>query len=79
MDFRGPTNSGEYLLVLVCKQTRWFEVEFVSSTSAIALISKLDWIFFSLGIPVSVDSKNEPLFNGQEFKAFSKYLGFQQE
>ena len=79
MDFWGPINTGEYLLVVVCKQSRWAEVDFVSGTSARAVIPKLDRIFSSLGIPVSVDSDNGPPFSGQEFEDFSKYLGFKHE
>lgn len=54
VDFWGPIHTGEYLLVTVCKQSRWAEVEFATSTSARAVIPKMDKIFASLGIPVSV-------------------------
>jgi len=63
----------------VCKQSRWAEVEFVTSTSARAVIPKMDKTFASLGIPVSVSSDNGPLFNRQDFSGFSKYLGFRHE
>ena len=76
MDFWVPVHTGEYLLVTVCKQSRWVEVEFVTSTSARVVIPKLDKTFASLGIPVSVSSNNGPPFNGQDFSDFSKYLGF---
>ena len=79
VDFWGPIHTGEYLLVTVCKQSRWVEVEFVTSTSARAVIPKMDKTFASLGIPVSVSSDNGPLFNSQDFHDFSKYLGFRHE
>ena len=79
VDFWGPINTGEYLLVTVCKQSRWAEVEFVTSTSARAVIPKLDKTFASLGIPVSVSSDNGSPFNSQDFRDFSKYLGFRHE
>lgn len=63
VDFWGPIHTGEYLLVTVCKQSRWAEVEFVTSTSARAVIPKMDKTFASLGIPVSVSSDNGPPFN----------------
>ena len=44
MDFLGPIHTEEYLRVTVCKQFRWAEVEFVTSTSARAVIPKLDKI-----------------------------------
>ena len=79
MDFWGPINTGEYLLVVICKQSRWAEVEFVIGTSARAVIPKLDRIFPSLGISTSVASDNGPPFSGQEFQDFRKYLGFKHE
>ena len=79
MYFWGPTRTGEYPLVTVFKQSRWAEVEFVTSTSARAVIPKLDKTFASLGIPVSASSDNRPPFNGQDFSEFSKYLGFRRE
>ena len=66
-------------MVTVCKQSRWAEVEFVTSTSARAVIPKMDKTFASLGIPVSVSSDNGPPFNSQDFRDFSKYLGFRHE
>ena len=56
----------------MCKQSRWAEVEFVTSTSARAVIPKMDKTFASLGIPVSVSSDNGPPFNSQDFSDFSK-------
>lgn len=79
MDFWGPLHTGEYLLVTVCKQSRWAEVEFVTTTGARAVIPKLDKTFASLGIPVSVSSDNGPPFIGKDFSDFSKYLGFRHE
>jgi len=76
VDFWGPIHAGEYLLVAVCKQSRWEEVEFVTSNSARAVIVKMDKTFALLGIPVSVSSDNGPPFNSQDFSDFSKYLGF---
>lgn len=76
LDFWGPINSGEYLLVTVCKQSRWAEIEFVTSTSAGAVVPKLGRLFASLGLAATVESDNGPPFNGHDFKNFSKYLGF---
>ena len=76
VDFWGPVRTGEYLLVTVCKQSRWAEVEFVNSTSAREVIPKMDKTFDSLGIPVLVSSDNGPPFNSQDFSDLSNYLGF---
>jgi len=79
VDFQGPIHTGVYLLVMVCKQSRWAEVEFTTPTSATVVIRKMDNTFASLGIPVSVSSDNGPLFNGIDFSDFSKHLGFHHE
>ena len=70
VDFWGPINTGEYLLGTVCKQSRWAEIEFVTSTSARAVILRMDKTFALLGIPVSVSSDNGPPFNSQDFRHF---------
>ena len=56
IDFWGPISTGEYLLVVICKHSRWFEVEFVRITSAQAVIPKLDHIFSSLAATVDLHS-----------------------
>ena len=66
-------------MVTVCKQPRWAEVEFVTSTSARAVIPNMNKTFLSLGIPVPVSSDNGPPFNSQDFCVLSKYLGFRHE
>ena len=58
---------------------RWVEVEFVSTTSARAVLPKMDRIFSSLGIPLIVGSDNGPPFNGHDFLNFSTYLGFKHD
>ena len=75
IDFWGPISIGEYLLVTLCKQFRWAEVEFVSSTNARSVIPKLDKTFASLDIPVC-GSDNAPSFHREDLSDFSKYLGF---
>ena len=79
MDFWGPIHTGEYLLVTICKQSRWADVEFLTSTSARAVTPKLDKTFALFGIPVSVSSDNGPPFNGKDFSDFSQYLDFRHE
>ena len=56
--------------------SRFSEVEILTSTSAKAVIPKLDAILARQGIPDVLKSDNGPLFNGREFKNFSEYLGF---
>lgn len=50
-DFCGPFPSGDYLLVVMDEYSRYPEVELVSSTSATAVIPKLDRILSTHGIP----------------------------
>ena len=79
INFWGPISTGEYLLVVICKHSRWAEVKFVSTTSAQAVLPKLDRVFSSLRIPLIVGSDNGPPFNGHDFLNFSTYLAFAHE
>ena len=63
-------------MVVTDEFSRFPEVEILNSTSARAVIPKLDAIFARQGIPEVLKSDNGPLFNGLEFKNFADYLGF---
>nr|XP_006825367.1 PREDICTED: uncharacterized protein K02A2.6-like [Saccoglossus kowalevskii] len=66
----------EYLLVITDDYSRFPEVEVSSSTSARAVIPRLDRIFSLLGTPLIAHTDNGPQFNGTEFESFANYLGF---
>ena len=51
MDFYGPLPSGEYLLVVIDRYSRFPEVELLRSIEASSVIPKLDRIFAIHGIP----------------------------
>ena len=51
-------------------------VEPVTSTSASAVIPKLDQMFTIFGTPNVVKSDNRPPFNDEDFSKFAKVLGF---
>ena len=59
-DFSGPYPSGEYCLIVVDYYSRYLVVELVSSTSAAAVIPRLDKIFFMFGIPEECKSMVHP-------------------
>ncbi len=69
--------TGEHLLVVYDDYSRYPEVEITTSTSARAVIPKLDKIFSAFGVPSIVRTDNGPPFNSEQFAEFSKYLGFQ--
>ena len=60
------------------QHSRWAEVEFVSCTSARAVMPKLNRVFSLLGMPMVLGSDSGPLLDEQTFLNFSKYLGFKQ-
>ena len=77
IDFVGPFPSGEVLLVVIDEFSRFPEVEILHSTTANAVIPKLDCIFSRQGIPKVVKSDNGPPFNSNEFANFASFLGFE--
>ena len=56
--------------------SRFPECELVHSTSAKAVIIKLDKIFSSYGKPKVVRTDNGPPFNDSEFAQFASSFGF---
>ncbi|XP_073509147.1 tumor necrosis factor alpha-induced protein 8-like protein 3 isoform X1 [Phyllobates terribilis] len=65
-----------YLLVVMDDYSRFPVIEHVSTTSARAVIPKLDKIFSAYGIPETVNADNGPPFNSTDFRSFATYLGF---
>ena len=63
-------------MVVTDQFSRFPEVKILTTTSARAVIPKLDAIFARQGIPDVLKSDNGPPFNGHEFKNFADYLGF---
>ena len=78
VDFYGPLPTGEYLLVVVDRYSRFPEVEIVHSARASTVIPKLDKIFAVHGIPTLLKSDNGPPFNGEEFQRYLTALGKRQ-
>ena len=77
IDFAGPYPSGEYIMVVIDEYSRFPEVEILTSTSARAVIPKLDAILSRQGIPDVLKSDNGPPFTSLEFKKFAEHMGFQ--
>ena len=75
MDFYGPLPSGEYLLVVIDRYSRFPEVEDLRSTKASSVIPKLDKIFAVHGIPRIIKTDNGPPFNGEEYRRYGEALG----
>ena len=79
IDFYGPLPSGEYLLVLIDRYSRFHEVEIVKSTKASVIILKLDRIFSVHGIPEIIKPNNGLTFQGEEFCKYCNTLGIKHE
>lgn len=62
MDFCGPFPTGEHRFVVIYAYSRFPEVDIVHSTSASAIIPKLDRILATHGIPTVIRSDNGPPF-----------------
>ena len=75
-DFKEIGQNKGYLLVVIDDFSRFPVVEPVTSTSAKAVIPKLDKIFSTFGIPQVLRTDNGPPFNSEEFANFAQYMGF---
>ena len=79
MDFCGPFPSGEYLFVVIDAYSRFPQVDIVHSTSALAIIPKLDRMFATHGIPTIVCSDNGPQFTSHEIQQYMEENGVQHQ
>lgn len=70
--------TGEYLLVVIDRYSRFPEVEKTHSTKAVAVILKLDKIFAVYGIPDFIKSDNEAPFSKEDYERYVKLLGIKQ-
>ena len=71
MDFAELANK-DYLPLVTDDYSRYPVVEIVKSTSASAVIPKLDKVFSEFEIPATVRPDNGPPFNGKEFALFAE-------
>ena len=75
IDFLGPVPTGEKLLVVIDQHSRFPEVEIMPTTTAAALIPRLDRIFATHGIPLTIVSDNGPSFDSAELARFMEENG----
>ena len=68
--------DGQSFLIAVDYYSGYFEVQDMSSTTSIRVITFLKASFSRHGIPVTVISDNRPPFNSEDFKTFSKEWDF---
>ena len=78
MDFGRPLLTGEYMLVIIDKYSRYPEVEFVTGTSARAVVPHIDITFTTHGFPEKVKTDGGPPCNGNdkhEYQMFMRWAG----
>ncbi|XP_065068200.1 uncharacterized protein K02A2.6-like [Rhopilema esculentum] len=74
-DFCRPLSSGDHLLVVIDRYSRFPETEIVRSTKTSTVIPKLDKIFSVHGIPRQLKTDNGPPFSSEEFARYVNVLG----
>lgn len=70
IDFLGPLDSGQYVLVVVDYYSRYFEVEITKDTTSKKVIESLERMFLTHGLPRSLTSDNAAQFRSEEFEDF---------
>lgn len=74
IDFKGPI-GGSYFVLVIEEFPRFPEVEIIESNSAEEeVISKLDRILGTFGVPDTIKSNNYHLFNSHEIKTYAKKI-----
>ena len=70
LDLCGPFPTGEYLLVVVDRYSRWVEVEVLRVTTSRSIVQVLDRIFARLGMPITLTTDNARNLTSPEFEDF---------
>lgn len=78
-DFYGPLPTGQYIIILIDKYSRYPEAEVITNTSAEILIPKLDAIFARHENLHTIKSDNWPSFDGNDLKIYLTKLDIKQE
>ena len=78
-DLFGPLPTGEKILVLKDLRSKWPEIKIFlkhQTTAADSVISAMEKIFLTHGIPDELITDNGPPFQSREFSDFAKTAGF---
>ena len=75
MDFCGPFPTGESIFVIIDSYSKFPEVEIMKKTTAPTVITKLERIFATHGLPTKVTSDNGPPFNSHVLSNYFKENG----
>ena len=75
IDILGPLPSGESILVTVDYYSRYFEATILRTTQTKHIVTALENVFTTHGLPVSVTTDNVPQFVSDEFSQFLKNRG----
>ena len=77
IDILGPLPSGESILVTVDYYSRYFEATILRATQTKHIVTALENVFTTHGLPVSVTTDNGPQFVSDEFSQFLKNQGIE--
>lgn len=75
IDFLSPAPSGEKMLVVVDRYSRYFEVFFMSKTDAVHVIEVLEELCGRLDFPEEILADNGPPFASREFHGWAESRG----
>ena len=78
IDLTGPFPSGDYVFVVVDYYSRWYEIAIIKSITSSKVISCLNKMFTTSGLPLSITSDQGAQFVSREFKDYLKDNGIEQ-
>ncbi|XP_047492385.1 uncharacterized protein LOC125041451 [Penaeus chinensis] len=76
VDFLSGLPNNTYLLVIMDDYSKFPEVEIVNSTSAKAVLPKMDAVFARHGIPAILKSGNRPPFSSEDICKYAQHSDF---
>ncbi|KAK6192673.1 hypothetical protein SNE40_004107 [Patella caerulea] len=76
-DLLGPLPSGENIFVVVDYYSRYFELRIMKNTTTERIVTMLEEIFLTHGLPVSLQTDNGPQFVSDHFNKYMEETGIQ--
>ena len=76
-DLLGPLHSGDYISVVVDYYSRFFELKFNKSTTAEKILSILNKVIVTHGLPLSIRTDNGPQFASDHFMTYLEKNGIE--
>ena len=74
-DLLGPIDNNIYILAVIDYYSRWIEIDILRSMTSAKIVTSLERMFLTHGLPYELTSDNGPQFVSSQFEEFFEKNG----